>query len=119
MNRLAMLLACCVLLGACTVVDAGVGRGARAWPTEFGANCYAEYAWPANNSLLAVDIVGGSNAYTLISADVWRLLHLELGLLGVGVGLGPLQAGAGVGLYAPHAPSAMMGDNPFHDSFDG
>ena len=61
---------------------------------------------------MSLDLVGGPNPYTLISADLWRLLHLELGLLGVGIGLGPIQFGGGVGLYAPHAPAKIAGDNP-------
>ncbi len=113
MNRFGLLLAFCALLGACTVVDGGVGRGASDWTTSFDANAYMDFGWPANESLLSVDLLGGPNSYTLVSADVWRLLHLEIGLLGVGVGLGPLQVGAGLGLYAPHAPASIKGDNPF------
>ena len=113
MNRLGFLLACCVLFGACTVVDAGVGRNANAWKTKFQSNAYAEWGWPTNDRLLMVDFVGGPNDYTLVRADLWRLLHLEIGLLGLGIGIGPLQAGAGIGLYGPHAPTEIAGDNPF------
>jgi hypothetical protein len=112
MNRIGLLLACCVLLGACTVVDAGVGRGAREWTTHLSANAYMDFGWPTNDSLLSLEVLGGPNPYTLVSADVWRLLHLELGLLGVGIGVGPLQVGAGLGLYAPHAPAKIVGNNP-------
>jgi len=116
MNRLGLLLACCALLGACTVVDGGVLRGANDWKTQFDANAYANFGWPANEDLLSVDFLGGPNAYTLVTADVWRLLHLELGLLGAGIGIGPLQLGGGIGLYAPHAPAEIKGDNPFQKS---
>jgi hypothetical protein len=112
MNRVGLLLACCVLFSACTVVDAGVGRGARDWTTHFDANAYADFGWPTNDSLLSLDIVGGPNSYTLVTGDIWRLLHLELGLLGAGIGIGPFQIGAGIGLYAPHAPARIAGDNP-------
>jgi hypothetical protein len=113
MNRLGLLLACGLLLGACTVVDAGVGRGASGWTTHFDANAYASFGWPTNDNLLSLDVIGGPNSYTLISGDIWRLLHLELGLLGAGIGIGPLQFGAGIGLYAPRAPARITGDNPF------
>jgi hypothetical protein len=112
MNRLGLLLACLVLLGACTVVDAGVGRGAKDWTTHFDANAYMDFGWPTNDSLLSLDVIGGPNPYTLVRADLWRLLHLEIGLLGVGIGLGPLQFGAGIGLYAPGAPAHIAGNNP-------
>jgi hypothetical protein len=115
MYRFALLLAGCVLLGACTVVDAGVGRGASHWSTNFDANAYMDFGWPTNDSLLSLDVIGGPNSYTLVTADVWRLLHLEIGLLGAGIGLGPLQLGAGIGLYAPHAPARIAGDNPMKE----
>lgn len=114
MNRFVLLLACSLLLGACTAVDLGVGRGASSWETDFDANAYFEMGWTDNDSLLAVDIVGGSNAYSLVSVDIWRLLHLEVGLLGVGLGIGPLQFGAGFGLYAPVAPATLGTDQLFH-----
>jgi len=112
MNRFGLLLGLCLLLGACTVVDGGVGRGAQDWATDFGANAYVSTGWPANDALLSVDVLGGHNPYTLVSLDVWRLLHLEIGLLGAGIGLGPLQFGAGFGLYAPHAPGTIKGTDP-------
>jgi len=112
MNRFGLVLACCALLGACTVVDAGVLRGADDWTTKFGADGYMEFGWPANDDLLSLDVIGGHNPYTLVTADIWRLLHLEIGLLGAGIGLGPLQVGAGFGLYAPQAPARIAGDNP-------
>ena len=113
MNRLGLLLACGLLLGACTVVDAGVGRGANSWTTHFDANAYMQFGWPANENLLSLDVIGGPNSYTLVTGDIWKLLHLELGLLGAGIGIGPFQFGAGIGLYAPSAPGKIAGDNPF------
>ena len=112
MNRFGFLLACCVLLGACTVVDAGVGRGAEDWKTDLQWNAYADWGWPTTEQVLLLDVVGGPNAYTLLRADLWRLLHVEIGLLGLGLGIGPLQAGIGAGLYGPVAPAKIVGDNP-------
>ncbi|HEX5011182.1 MAG TPA: hypothetical protein VFY71_12360 [Planctomycetota bacterium] len=102
------------LLGGCTVVDLGVARGVD--PTEWtwgGAGGYADCAWPANDMLLTADVLGGAHSGALVSVDVWRLLHLELGLFGLGVGVGPLQIGGGVGWYTPKAPASLHGSNPF------
>ena len=73
-----------------------------------GAGGYADCVWPANDKLLTVDIVGPTSG-SLISVDLWRLLHLEIGLLGAGIGLGPLQLGGGVGWYTPEVPPALKG----------
>ena len=113
MHRLAALLLCCTMLGACTVFDAGVGRGHHDWSWSSSGDAYATYAWPANTRLVSADLVGGQNDGTLVSVDVWRLLHLELGVLGVGLGVGPFQVGAGFGWYDAAPPTAMSGDNIF------
>ena len=113
MHRVAVLFLCVALTG-CTMVDFGVGR--EVCPAEWtfdGAGGYAEVAWPENNDILSADLFGGPNSGTLVSVDLWRLLHLELGLLGIGVGLGPLQIGGGVGFYTPEAPATMSGWCPF------
>jgi hypothetical protein len=101
-----ILLACtCAFLSSCTLVDLGVGRGTH-W--EFGGvGGYANVALPANDRLLTADIVGGPNSGSLLSVDVWKLLHLEVGLLGAGIGIGPLQVGGGVGWYTPGMPKAV------------
>jgi len=111
MLRASLLALACAVLAGCTIVDAGVGRNAHwAWG---GAGGYADCAWPANDALLAADVIGGPNSGSLVSVDIWRLLHLEVGLFGAGVGLGPLQIGGGVGWYTPGAPASLHGSNPF------
>lgn len=108
-----LLLSCCLLLCACSVVDIGLGRDANTWTTKWKHNSYVDYGWPSNDTFLLVDFIGGPESYTLVRADLWRLLHLEIGLVGVAVGLGPLQAGIGAGLYSAHPPAEIQGNNPF------
>jgi uncharacterized membrane protein YfcA len=85
----------------------GVGGGAIMVPML--AMMFAAQGF-ADTHLMHVAL--GTSMDTLVRADVWRLLHLELGLLGFGLGLGPLQLGAGIGLYAPEAPARIAGDDP-------
>ncbi len=113
MHRLAALLLCSTMLGACTVVDAGIGRGDHDWSWGNTGTAYATYGWPDNDHLLSADLIGGQNDGTLATIDVWRLLHLELGAFGIGLGVGPFQVGAGVGWHDTEPPVMMTGDNPF------
>jgi hypothetical protein len=114
MHRIAILIVLCLATTGCNLVDFGIARNNCPSEWQFGgAAGYAEFAWPANNDLLSADLFGGPNGGTLVSVDVWRLLHLELGLLGLGVGIGPLQFGGGVGFYTPSAPAMMDGMCPF------
>lgn len=114
MHRLAALLIFSSLLGGCTTVDAGVLRGDHSWSWNNSGTGYATYGWPANDTLISADLLGGQNDGTLASIDLWRLVHLEIGALGFGVGLGPLQLGAGIGWHDTAPPAAMEGDNPFN-----
>ena len=114
MLRVYLLALACAVLGGCTVVDLGVGRDKCPAEWEWGgAGGYADFAWPANDMLLTADLLGGPHSGSLVSVDLWRLLHLELGLFGVGIGVGPLQIGGGVGWYTPQTPASLKGSNPF------
>ncbi|MGQ0553489.1 MAG: hypothetical protein ACT4PU_09755 [Planctomycetota bacterium] len=114
MLRIAVLLVCVAVLGGCTMVDLGVARDQCPMHWEVsGPQGYASYGWPAANELLSADLFGGPNSGTIVSVDLWRLLHVELGLLGLGLGIGPFQIGGGFGFSAPHAPAALAGHCPF------
>lgn len=117
MKKMLAVLVCCAALSGCTLVDMGVGRGecVSEWHAE-GPTGYAELGWSDNTTLLSAELLGGENAGSLVSVDLWRLLHLELGLLGFGVGIGPLQFGGGLGWYHPHhAPTMIDSMCPFDD----
>jgi hypothetical protein len=116
MLRAAALLVLCLAVTSCTVVDLGVGRGTCPPKWDFdGVGGYAAFGWTATDELLTADFLGGQNSGTLVSVDLWRLLHLELGLLGIGVGIGPIQFGGGVGFYTPEAPPMLADMNLFGD----
>jgi hypothetical protein len=110
MRRLAVLVSCLVL-SACTVFDGGVGRDVQDWKIDGWGAAYADFGWPTNHVFLTGDLVGPQNPGSIASFQLWRLFYVEFGLIGISLGLGPLQIGAGTLFHRPEAPASM--DNPF------
>lgn len=104
---------CCVLLTGCSLIDVGIGRGEQEWSVEGWGDAFANVGWRANDHLIHVELFGGYNAGTLISIEIWRINHIEIGLIGVSLGLGPLNAGFGTLFYQPGPPPVITGMNPF------
>ena len=102
---------CCLVLSACTVIDGGVGRDVQDWKVDGWGAAYADFGWPTNPDFLTADLVGPQNPGSVFSVQLWRILYFEVGLLGVSLGLGPLQVGAGTLFHRPAAPASMS--NPF------
>ena len=82
------------------------------WKIDGWGAAYADFGWPTNEVFLTADLVGPQNPGSVFSVQLWRILYFEFGLLGVSLGLGPLQAGVGTLFHRPAAPASM--DNPFH-----
>ena len=57
-----------------------------------------------DDELLRLDLFEGRSNGALGELTLWKLLRLEVGLLGVGVGVGPFDAALGFGFYDPAVP---------------
>ena len=57
-----------------------------------------------DDELLQVDLFDGRSSGALGEITLWKLLRVEVGLLGLGVGVGPFDAALGFGLYDPDLP---------------
>ena len=97
-------------LAGCTVIDLRLApSGAR---SDAFISGYADAGWPATDSLLKVGLLKGPNSDgSLLYLQLWKLLRLELGLIGVAAGLGPLDAGIGVLFYEPRPPAYVECDD--------
>lgn len=58
-----------------------------------------------DDELLQVDLFDGRSNGALGEITVWKLLRVEVGLLGVGLGVGPFDAALGFGFYDPDVPA--------------
>jgi hypothetical protein len=56
------------------------------------------------NEILRLRALDGSSRGSIFEFSLWKLFRLELGLLGVGVGVGPVDAALGVAFYEPRVP---------------
>ena len=97
-------------LAGCTVIDLRLSpSGAR---SDAFIRGYADAGWPASDSLLKVGLFKSPNSDgSLLYLQLWKLLRLELGLIGVAAGLGPLDAGIGVLFYEPRPPAYVECDD--------
>jgi hypothetical protein len=86
MRTIAIVL-CCVLLTGCSLIDVGVGRGEQEWTVDGWGDAFGNVAWRANDHLIHVELFGGYNPGSIISIEIWRINHIEIGLIGISVGL--------------------------------
>jgi len=96
------------LLGACTVID--VRTHSHGVHSDAFISGYADAGWPASNSLLKLGICDGPSQGSILYFQIWKLLRLEIGFLGLAGGIGPLDAGFGILLYDPQPPEYIHCD---------
>ena len=104
---LALLLA--ALLPACVVLDVHSTHDGHGFHSVGLIGGYATAGWPADDSILRIGLLEGRSDGTLLSLQVWKLVRVEIGLIGLSVGVGPLDAGLGILFYDP-VPPAYVGD---------
>ena len=98
-----------LLLGGCTLIDVRSSHGGGVHSDAFVSG-YADAGWPASDSLLKVGLFDGPSRGALLYLQVWKLLRIELGFVGLALGIGPLDAGVGVLFYDPHPPAYVDWD---------
>jgi len=97
------------LVGACTIVD--VRTHEHGVHSDAFIRGYADVGWPASNSLLKLGVFDGPSDGSIIYFQLWKLLRLEVGFLGLAGGIGPLDAGFGILLYDPQPPQYIECDD--------
>ncbi|MBM3984266.1 MAG: hypothetical protein FJ296_01020 [Planctomycetes bacterium] len=105
---LALLLA--LATPACVVIDVTADHEAGGLKSTGLIGGYATAGWPCDDSLMKLGLLDGRNDGAIFLLQVWKLLRVEVGLLGLAVGLGPLDAGVGILFYDPEPPAYCQDD---------
>jgi opacity protein-like surface antigen len=105
---LALLLA--LAAPACVVIDVTADHEAGGFKSTGLIGGYATAGWPSDDSLLKLGLLDGRSDGAIFLLQVWKLVRVEVGLLGLAVGLGPLDAGVGILFYDPEPPAYCNGD---------
>jgi hypothetical protein len=72
------------------------------------------------DEVLRLRALDGDSPGSILEFSLWRLLRLEVGLLGAGLGVGPVDLALGVAFYDPRVPTFVNGEkrDPSWDADD-
>ena len=106
-----LLLSCLLLsLCSCTLIDVRVGDD-FSMESDGLVNGYVDYGWPEMDSVLYLGLFEGRSDGSILSVAVWKLVRLEVGLLGFNFGVLPLDFGVGILFFDPRAPRYVSDDD--------
>lgn len=111
--RTVLLLTIVSLASGCTIlrVDSG-NEGGPIWHARGVVDGHLAVGWLDNDRLLNFQLFGGRSSGTLTEFQVWKLLRIEVGAVGLSLGLGPLSVGVGTLFYDPAIPVRLPEDDP-------
>ncbi len=91
-------------LAGCTVIDLRAHDDPPGVRSKALVSGYATAGWPAEASMLSLGIFDGPSDGAIFYFNLWKLLRVEVGVVGAAVGVGPLDLGLGVLFYEPQPP---------------
>jgi hypothetical protein len=102
------LVALAPLLSACTITRLGPESGPPRVESDGLIEGHAAVGWRDEDSFLKLRLLDGESDGAVAEFALWKLLRLEVGALGLGFGIGPLDLALGTLFYEPEVP-AMVG----------
>ena len=99
-----------VLLPSCTVLRVTSDSDAKGVEAQGLIRGHATLGVSAEERLVNVRLLGGSNRGAVAEVVLWKLFRLEAGLAGLSVGIGPIHLGLGSLFYRPNPPELQGGD---------
>jgi len=106
-SRLLPLFVLPVLLGACTVTRVGAEGGPPRIESSGLIDGHAAVGFRKDNDLFRLQLLDGESDGALAEVSLWKLFRLEIGALGVGLGIGPFDVALGALFYEPEVPPMM------------
>lgn len=106
-----MTLLATTLLSACTVTSIGPENGPPRVESEGLLEGHAAIGWRDEGRFLRLQVLDGESDGAVAEFALWRLLRLEVGALGLAVGVGPLDLALGTLFYDPEVPRMVGTSN--------
>ena len=97
-------LAVVVAVSSCTVVSVQSRDNPAGVRADGIVDGHAVVGWRDEKQALRLDLFDGTSSGAVFEFVLWKLARLELGLAGVGVGVGPFDVALGALWYDPHLP---------------
>ena len=96
--------AAAVLLSACTITRVGGEDSPPRIESDGLIEGHAAVGMRDEDEFVRLRVLDGESDGSLGEIVVWKLLRLEIGALGVGVGVGPFDLALGTLFYEPRVP---------------
>jgi hypothetical protein len=93
-----------VPLSACTVTAVGAEDSPPRVESNGLIDGHAAFGLRSEREFLRLRVLDGESDGTLGELVLWKLLRLEVGALGLGIGVGPFDVALGTLFYEPEVP---------------
>lgn len=91
-------------LSGCTVTSVGSESGPPRVESDGLIEGHAAFGWRAEDRFLRLHALEGDSDGALAELVLWKLFRLEVGALGLGIGIGPFDLALGTLFYGPEVP---------------
>lgn len=99
--------ALCMAATSCSLITVDSQDGPPGARAEGLVDGHAVFGWRAEDTLLRAELLDGTSDGAVFELTVWKLLRVEVGLVGLCVGLGPIDLGLGTLFFDPTVPPLM------------
>lgn len=93
-----------LLASSCTVLRVDSGSEPPRVQSRGLIDGHVAFGMRDEDELLRLRALDGSSPGSILEVSLWKLFRLEVGLLGAGLGVGPVDAALGVAFYEPRVP---------------
>ena len=92
------------LLSGCTITSIGSESGPPRVESDGLLEGHAAFGWRAEDRFFRLRALEGDSDGAVGELVLWKLFRLEIGALGLGIGIGPFDLALGTLFYEPDVP---------------